>query len=118
MFDGLRRRLPRLGPRRATVETGEMLGLDRAIVELGGLPDDGDDDLPPPPTFGRKRRDLPPRPLPSLLLGQPDPLRERAIEHPRPQVPDVDIGVVEPEDWASGEGKAPSRGPCQELARR
>lgn len=102
LFDGRERRLPRLGPRRATVETA---GLKRAILELGGLPPD-DDDLPPPPSFRRWREDR----------------RETTIVQARDDDrPDVDLGVVEPSDWDSVMSEPPDRPrrtPVQELARR
>jgi hypothetical protein len=109
-FGHLLGRLPRLGPRRAEVETPERRGLAAAIMELGGLPDD---DLPSPPSFGRRRRTEP----------SPFPRRERGIEHPpgaelaadaRP-----DVGVMEPDDWAPGRAKEPgvTQGPREVLAR-
>src|SRR5690349_2189261 len=97
MFGEATRRLPRLGPRRAVVETPERRGLRAAIVELGGLPDDEDDDLPPPPSFRRGRR--------------AGPRRETSIADARPlEIPAggaPDIGVVEPPEWTPGRARVP-----------
>lgn len=109
MFEMVRRRLWTAAPRRAIVETAEQRGVAAAIVELGGLPpfDDGEDDLPPPPTFGARRRGIPRR-----IAG-----RESGAGSQQSGGPDGRLPTEE--GWRPGRAREPgvTRGPREVLAR-
>jgi hypothetical protein len=141
MFGEATSRLPRLGPRRAVVETPEHRGLRAAIVELGGLPDDEDDDFPPPPSFRRRARRGPaiPRELGTqsqdvayrVATTCPDAGEERTDVGlaGRPSGESAGLptfgstgplprGVVKPPEWTPGRARVPgtARSPSKELA--
>src|SRR4051812_32741247 len=106
MFGEATTRLPRVEPRRAVVETAEMRGLSAAILELGGLPDDEDDEVVPvPESFGRLQRLRRERAIPRGL-ETPGPANDvRPPETPDGRAPEV--GVVEPPEWTPGRARVP-----------